>query len=61
VLYADKDAFLAELHDLWQVWSGPWMIKGNFNLIYRVKDKNNDRLNQHRMAQFCQFINDASL
>jgi hypothetical protein len=59
-LDANKDA-LDELHDLWQVRSGPWMINGDFNLIYHAEDKNNDRLNRRRMGQFCQFINDASI
>jgi hypothetical protein len=45
----DKDSFLAELHDLHQVRTGPWMINDDFNLIYRVEDKNNDKLNRHRM------------
>jgi hypothetical protein len=58
---ADKDAFLAELHDMRQVRTGPWMLNGDFNLIYRAEDKNYDRLNQRCMGQFCQFLNDAML
>jgi hypothetical protein len=46
----DKVSFLAELHDLCQVRTGPWMINGDFNRIYHAEDKNNDRLNRHRMG-----------
>jgi hypothetical protein len=50
-LDANKDSFLAELlHDLRQVRSGPWMINGDFNLTYHAEDKNNGRLNRHRMG-----------
>jgi hypothetical protein len=61
ILDSNKDTFLAELHELRQVRSGPWIINGDFNLIYRAEDKNNDRLNRRRMGQFHRFINDASL
>jgi hypothetical protein len=47
---ADKDSFLAKLNDLLQVRMGPWMINGDFNLIYHAEDKNNDRLNHQRMG-----------
>jgi hypothetical protein len=60
-LDANKDTFLAELHDLRQVRPGPLMINDDINLIYHTEDKNNDKLNHHRMGQFRQFINDASL
>jgi hypothetical protein len=46
----DKDSFFAELHDLHQVRTSPWMINGDFNQIYHVEDKNNDRLNRWRMG-----------
>jgi hypothetical protein len=42
---ADKPDFLAELLELRQIQSGPWMLARDFNLIYRAKDKNNTRLN----------------
>jgi hypothetical protein len=41
---ADNPTFLAELHDLRKVHTGPWMLAGDFNLIYHTEDKNNDRL-----------------
>jgi hypothetical protein len=49
---ADKPNFLAELHDLRSLRSGPWLIIGDFNLIYRTKDKNNSNLKRWRMGQF---------
>jgi hypothetical protein len=40
---------------------GLWLLNGDFNLIYLVKDKNNDRLNPHLMVQFHRFLNDVCL
>jgi exonuclease III len=31
-----KPVFLAELHDLRQVRTGPWLLCGDFNMIYRA-------------------------
>lgn len=58
---ADKPAFLSELHELHSIRSGPWLLTGDFNLIYHVQDKNNDRLNRCLMGQFRRFINEAAL
>jgi uncharacterized protein (DUF1778 family) len=58
---AEKSTFLIELHELWQVRSGPWMLAGDFNLIYRIGDKNNGRLNYRLMGQFHRFLDDAAL
>jgi hypothetical protein len=57
----DKPAFLAELHDLRQVTTSPWMLAGDFNMIYHTQDKNNDHLNTRLMVQFQRFLHDASL
>jgi hypothetical protein len=38
----DKQSFLAELHELRHVQTGPWLLGGDFNMIYRAKDKSND-------------------
>jgi hypothetical protein len=57
----EKDVFLVELHDLRSLRFGPWLQIGDFNMIYRAKDKNNMRLNQCRMGQFCRFLNDVIL
>jgi exonuclease III len=56
----DKPTFLEELHELSQVRYGPWMLCGDFNMVYRVQDKNNDRLDR-RMGQFRRFLNVAAL
>jgi hypothetical protein len=57
----DKPAFLAELHDLEHVRSGHWLLWGDFNIIYREEDKNNDRINRRLMGQFCRLLNEAAL
>jgi hypothetical protein len=35
VANADRPTFLEELHELCQIKNGPWMLCGNFNMIYR--------------------------
>lgn len=42
---AQKILFLEELRATRAACSGPWMIAGDFNLIYREEDKNNHNLN----------------
>jgi hypothetical protein len=42
----DKPKFLAELEELCHLRYGPWLLTGNFNLIYRAEDKSNDHLDQ---------------
>jgi hypothetical protein len=37
------------------------LLTSDFNLIYRVEDENNGRLNCHLMVQFRRFLNDACL
>jgi hypothetical protein len=54
-----KQAFLEELHELSQVCVGAWLLTDDFNMIYRVEDKNNDRLNRRPMGQFRSFLNTA--
>jgi hypothetical protein len=48
----EKQVFLAELHELRTLRLGPWLPTGDFNLIYRVGDKNNTRLDCRLMGQF---------
>jgi exonuclease III len=57
----DKSAFLEELHELQQIRLVPWLICGDFNMIYRVLDKNNTRLDRRRMGQFWRFLNELVL
>jgi hypothetical protein len=39
----NKDAFLQEIGDIQAGVGGPWLINGDFNMIYRAEDKNNSR------------------
>jgi hypothetical protein len=57
----EKAEFLTELHALWSFCLGSWLLTGDFNLIYRVKDKNNYRLDRHLMGQFYHILNDVCL
>jgi hypothetical protein len=54
---SDKPAFLMELHNLRLVHSDPWLLTGDFNMIYKAEDKNNDRINrtEGRWANSCNF------
>lgn len=53
--------FLDELRSLRSSCSGPWMICGDCNIIYRARDKNNGHLNRRMMGRFRQFIGDSGL
>jgi hypothetical protein len=57
----EKQAFLAELHELRSLQSNPWLLTGDFNLIYRVEDKNNTSLDHQLMGQFWRFLNESIL
>jgi hypothetical protein len=57
----DKPVFLVELHELQHVRAGLWLLRGDFNMIYRAQDKNNDRVNRWRMGHFVHFLNSASV
>lgn len=49
---AQKIEFLAELQEVEQMVSLPWLLIGDFNLIYKTSDKNNSRLNRGMMQRF---------
>lgn len=51
-LEADKVAFLTEFENLQPSMNQSWLIIGDFNLIYKASDKNNDRLNRRMMQRF---------
>jgi endonuclease/exonuclease/phosphatase family metal-dependent hydrolase len=36
--------------------AGPWVLCGDFNMIYRDEDKNNDNLHHRMMAHFRRFL-----
>jgi hypothetical protein len=61
VVYGPLDApaqqsFLAELTALRLSLVGPWLLCGDFNMIYRAADKNNDRLDRRCMRRFGRFL-----
>jgi exonuclease III len=57
----DKGAFLSQLHGLRSAHLGPWLVRGDFNLIYHATDKNNMRLNQSLMTTFRNALNSMEL
>ena len=58
---ADKISFLEELRDVRAACPGPWLLAGNFNMIYFSEDKNNDNINRAMMGRFRRFVNDLEL
>uniref|UniRef100_A0A0A9FUY6 Endonuclease/exonuclease/phosphatase domain-containing protein n=1 Tax=Arundo donax TaxID=35708 RepID=A0A0A9FUY6_ARUDO len=40
---------------------GPWILGGDFNLIYQAADKNNDNLNRAMMGRFRRFLDDMDI
>jgi exonuclease III len=56
-----KIQFLNELRLIRSQCLGPWMIGGDFNLIYRAEDKSNDNLDRAMMGRFRRLLNDLLL
>ena len=54
----EKIQFLQELRDIRTVCTGPWLVAGDFNLIYKDEDKNNSNLNRAMMGRFRRWVND---
>jgi exonuclease III len=46
-----------ELRDVRAACQGPWIVLGDYNLIYREEDKNNGNLNRALMGRFRRLIN----
>jgi len=57
----EKPAFLQHLRSLRPAAGVPWLVLGDFNLIYRARDKNNTNLNLRLMARFRAAINFCGL
>lgn len=53
--------FLQELRNIRAACSGPWMLTGDFNLIYKASDKNNSNFNWVMMDLFRRVIDDLTL
>lgn len=58
---AEKVAFLEELREVRSLCTGPWLLTGDFNMIYSSEDKNNENLNRAMMGRFWRFVNDFEL
>jgi hypothetical protein len=59
---SQKHCFLEELHLLRHNRAGsPWLICGDFKMIYQASNKNNNMLNRRWMGQFRRFLNEAFL
>lgn len=58
---SEKVGFLEELREVRSLCTGPWVIGGDFNMIYSAEDKNNDNLNRAMMGRFRRFVNDHEL
>jgi mannosylglycoprotein endo-beta-mannosidase len=56
-----KIQFLQELRDVRAQCTGPWMVAGDFNLIYKDEDKNNSNLNRALMGRFRRWIEDMAV
>ena len=57
----DKLAFLEELREVRANCPGPWMLAGDFNMIYCSEDKSNENINRAMMGRFRRFVNDLEL
>jgi len=57
----EKMEFLSELSQLMISSPGPWLAAGDFNMIYRACDKNNDQLNRRTMRRFRAFLDHTHL
>jgi exonuclease III len=57
----EKVQFLAELLQFRATVQGPWLLCGDFNMIYHAQDKNNGRLDRRCMRRFRSFIDQAGL
>ena len=57
----EKVEFLEELLLFRGAHAGPWLLCGDFNMIYRAQDKNNGRLDRRGMRRFKCFLNRAQV
>lgn len=57
----DKILFMQEITDLSHHVLPPWLILGDFNLILRVQDKNNSRINLQMLSRFRATVDNLEL
>jgi hypothetical protein len=48
----EKISFLQELRNVREGCNGPWVVAGDFNLIYKASDKNNNNFSRAMMGRF---------
>lgn len=58
---ARKDDFLDEMVRIRPPMGEPWLINGDFNIIYEARDKSNHNLNRRIMGRFRDAIDRANL
>lgn len=56
-----KERFLDELKILKNRVTASWLLAGDFNMIYKASDKNNDRLDRRLMTKFRQMLQELEL
>lgn len=56
-----KRRFIEELKIVKRLVTQKWLVVGDFNLIYKIEDKNNSRINRRLMGKFRQAIEDLEL
>jgi exonuclease III len=57
----DKIQFLRELTERRALCPGPWLLIGDFNMILRAAEKNNENLDRGMMAKFRDFVGHMEL
>jgi exonuclease III len=57
----EKSNFLAEIHNIKPTSTVQWLLLGDFNLIYKARDKNNTNLNLRCMRNFRSTLNSCNL
>ncbi|WVZ85170.1 LOW QUALITY PROTEIN: hypothetical protein U9M48_032120 [Paspalum notatum var. saurae] len=57
----DKLLFIQELRDVRSLCQGPWLVAGDFNLIYQAEDKNNANQNRAMMGCFRRLLDNTEL
>jgi exonuclease III len=57
----EKVLFLQELRNIRALCNGPWLLGGDFNLIYQAADKNNANIDRAMMGRFRHFLDNNDL
>jgi hypothetical protein len=57
----EKIQFLQSLREIRALCTGPWLVLGDFNLILREEEKNNNNLDHAMMGRFRKWANDLLL